>query len=586
MILGARMDKQILKCKSALAEWFKPEIGVIALDTESESLDYLTGGLVGISLYDGKRVCYIDLHDNPEFVEMINFLIEEIQKLEGVFFWNAAYDIRVLQKYGFTIPENFYDGMVGQHLLDENGSKSLKNNAQYYLGVKETLSWEQAIDRGFHSKKFYNYAMHDAEWTWQIAQLQIPQLHAQGLWDLWWAVERPFQFCLAEMEANGVLIDQEKLSELNEELLQKISELQLQMYEAGNIDYYRQLLIDGTDEIIPSVNLNSSQQLIKVIQKLGVGLTEKTEGGQLSTKETVLEKIKHQHKFIELLLEYRGAFKFWSSFTNKLPKHINSDGRIRTHFHPARVVTGRLSSTDPPMQTLPRKGTGLVDIRQCIIAPKGKVILALDFAGQEIRIMAEESQDPELLRYFKEGLDLHQEIADKMVIDRSRAKTITFGVAYGKSALGFAADWNVPIKEAQKFIDNYFAAFPRLKDRIVRCNQELATLGYVTNLAGRRRRINQPTKRAFRQSFNFLIQSMGGEQMKAAAALIQYNAWERWDLRAVLSIHDELVFEINEQYVEEAMPRIKHWAEAAYPLSSVENVVEINYGKNYSLAKM
>lgn len=328
----------------------------ISLDFECRDASYLNLEVAGWSICNGKVVFYVDILDNKQKRELINLLLWLLGlKVKTLIMHNSPFDMRILKQLDISHTDNIYCTMTAAHLLDENKPKGLKWLAENVLHKKrETIKFIDAISSGFSSTKFYNYATDDAIDTWELYQHQLPELRRQGLWNLWHDIERPFQFCLRDLSMNGVLVDKPKLLGLQTDLAKEVSELEIQMYEAGGIGYYTQYMLDGTGEITPEVNLNSPKQLIDLLQGLGVELTETTESGQLTTKNSVLEKAKHQHPFVQLLLEYRTLNKLLNAFLNPLPKFIEDDGRIRPHFHNTVTVTGRLSCSAPNLQQIPK----------------------------------------------------------------------------------------------------------------------------------------------------------------------------------------------------------------------------------------
>lgn len=359
------MNKSILTTYEDVKSWFeKANTDMLACDTELVDKEWLTMRIAGISFCDGKQTCYINwLKFSPcDEIRLRYFLQDIVEDTDLIIMHNAPFDLMVLYNYlsfqGHELSiDNIFCTMTAAHLIDENQRKGLKFLVQKYLGVAETIDWNEAITEGFHSNKFYNYALNDVCWTWDLAQIFIPELKRQGLWDLWYNIERPFQFCLRDLAINGIAVDKDKLLRLQKQLKEEIIKLRIKMYEAGDIEYYYQYhLFDGETDIIPAVNLNSSQQLANLItKKLNIKLTEKTDKGQLSTKNSILEDKKNEHEFIKLLLEYRGMSKLLNSFLEPLPTFIQADGRIRANFHNTVAVTGRLSSSKPNLQQLPKE---------------------------------------------------------------------------------------------------------------------------------------------------------------------------------------------------------------------------------------
>lgn len=597
---------KILKKYSEVRQWFKQvNTSVMAIDTELTDINWLTMEIAGIQFCDGRYACYIDLLDNPEQDDIFNLINIKLEYTNEFIFQNAPFDLMVLKKYGIDLSgRDIFCTMTAAHLLDETQAKGLKVLAQKYLRIdnSEIMEFDEAIKDGFHSNRFYNYALNDVIWTWYLYGIFKKKLIDEELEELFYQIEMPFQFCLMDMKINGALIDQNAIKGLRAKLQAIIDKLEIAMYEAGGI----------TSE----TNLNSPAQLSALLLSLGVKLTERTKPskahptGQYSTAANVLKKVANQHDFVKLLLDYRGANSLMVKFLKPLPEFVQEDGRIRTNFHNCVAVTGRLSSSKPNLQQLPKDNTGPLPLRQVIIAPPGKKLVCADYSGQELRVLAHVSKDPDMIQAFNDKLDVHFMIANiffklgipqealltthpdfkmyrkKFKAERDKIKTVNFGLAYGKTAYGFAKDWNISQDEAQKFIDDYFNRFPKIKEAIEKCTDELQHHKQVRTILGRIRRFDYITKRAIRQAFNFLIQSSSADLVKAAAGDVHKLCLQHkeWDCKLLLSIHDELLFEINEQYVKIALPLIKQTMEDAVELC-IPMVVDINYGDNYAEAK-
>jgi len=350
------MDKRILTKWTGFRDWCGGDISTLALDFECTNASYLGLQVAGWSACNGESLCYVDVLDNPQYKILCNqlaFILRE--KVKCLIMHNAPFDMRILKQLDMSHTDNIFCTMTVAHLLNENAPKGLKWQTVHVLKqTRETLNFSDAISDGFHSRKFYEYATDDAINTFDLYKLQVPQLKKQELWDLWYNIERPFQFCLRDLAINGVLVDKDNLVAAQEQTTQEVNELEIEMYKSAGVSYYTQMLLDGGYEIVPKVNLNSPKQLIDLLQHLGVTLKETTDSGQLSTKESILTSVRHQHPFVGLLLKYRTISKLLNGFLIPLPKFIQSDGRIRSTFHNVVAVTGRLSSAKPNLQQLPK----------------------------------------------------------------------------------------------------------------------------------------------------------------------------------------------------------------------------------------
>ena len=607
------------------------DTSILSVDTELTNIDWLTMNIAGLSLCNGRKACYIDLLDNPEQDDILELIKMQFTPGWGgtreFIFHNAPFDLMVLNKYGIDLTgSDIFCTMTAAHLLDENQKKGLKVLAKKYLNIDDSdiMTFNEAASKGMHSNRFYNYAINDAIWTWNLYTIFKKMLAYQDLESLFFNIEMPFQFCLMDMKINGALIDANALKGLRLQTQNLKDKLERVMYEAGGITMVdttiKQPHSVGISFLIPSkepsVNIDSPKQLADLLIKLGVKLTEKTKPtkvhpkGLYSTAAGVLNKVADQHEFIKLLLEYRSVNSLMVKFLKPLPEHAQVDGRIRCNFHNTVAVTGRLSSSKPNLQQLPKDNTGPLPLRQVIIPPKGYKLVCADYSGQELRVLAHVSHDPAMIQAFNDGKDVHLMIANvffelgippeelveshpnykehrkKFKAQRDQIKTVNFGLAYGKTAFGFSKDWNMPVEKAQAFIDSYFARFPKLKEAMDKCADELKAHKQVSTILGRVRRFKHITNRAIRQAFNHLIQSTSADLVKTAAANVRELCLQHseWDCRLILSIHDELVWEIKEEYIETAIPLIKYQMEHSVQLA-VPMLVDIAAGQTYAEAK-
>lgn len=605
------MKKSILKNLKEVEDWFsETDSHIFAVDTELEDIRQLHMFITGISFCDGERACYIDWFHTHDEIKLIN-LLEEVIKSSTIIFHNAPFDLRVLHNYKLGVPRDIFCTMTAAHLINENQRKGLKFLAAKNLGATDTMDFETASVDGFHTEKFYRYALNDVVWTWQLYEIFKPELEKQKLEELFYDIEMPFQYCLRDLAINGIAVDREELIKLQEKMIGVVTDLRLKMYEAGGITHTLKVKKDGSEESIPSVNINSHQQLADLIRfELGIDLTEKTPSGGYSTKGIVLESVKHKHKFIELLLEYRSASKLLNSFLIPLPTLIEADGRIRVNFHNTVAVTGRVTASR--LHQLPKENTGPVPVRQCFVPAEGKVLICGDYAGQELRVLGHVSKDPTMIESFKNKIDVHFMIANiffelgipdealvethkdykkyrkKFKNERDKIKTVNFGIAYGKTAYGFAKDWNIPVPEAEKFIDGYFKRFPNIKKAIDKCIFLVKQQKAIRNLTGRIRRFGKYVSyRQFRQAFNFLVQGPSADMMKKAAGDFRevHLKHPKWECIFVLTLHDELVYEVKKEYAGEVRIALKCAMENAIELC-MPLVADVGVGENYQEAKL
>jgi DNA polymerase I len=611
---------------------------VFSLDIETTDLRYSKLQVEGVSLCDGRTATYIDFHGNP--APFLHYLQQLVNRAQLVIMHNATFDAKGLHKLGLPIFEpEWYDTMVAAHLLDETSEKSLKFLASKFLHV-EVEAYKEASRAGSHTQKFYEYAMNDAEWTWDLALLQRPQLEEQGLTHLMRDIEMPFLKVLARTEMTGVKVDLKAVSAIRAELEKKVIDLETQMLEELGEKY--ELQLNPFMEIIAVksknlINFNSTKDLCEILfVRLGLPQTEQTESGAPSVGKEALGKLAGKHAFVDLLLQYRQAQKLLSAFFIPLPTLVDPDGRVRPHFRDTGTKTGRLSCSDPNLQQLPKAlcvvckddkldeknqckkcGRPVIVTRSCFIASPGMKMISCDYSGQEIRVLAQVSQDPTLIKTLRDGADLHLATANKFFslgipeealidghpdhdkykkqfkVERNKAKIINFGIAYGKGAYGFAKDFGITEEEAQKILDAYFQGFPGVKKAIEAAHKSVRDKGYVAHMAGRRRRFQKQDwggyrSGDFRESFNFLIQGYSADMIRMASIATDKLSQEHpnWNLRMIASIHDENLYEVNSVYAEEAAAAIKKAFEGVAPPDfSVPMVAECSYGNNYGELK-
>lgn len=596
-----------------------------SLDTETTDLKYDKLQLEMITLHDGTTS--IAIQCNPGTIEYIKTYFNAF--VNGtIICHNIVFDAKALHKYGINIKNlEWYDTMVAIHLIDENlMDKKLKSLAKSLLGA-EVMLYEDIKDKSINNKVFIDYAINDAIYTYELAQLFTPQLKEQGLTKLFREIEMPFLKVLMDMEINGMLVDKEKLLSTLEELKKEKVNLEVKMYQELGVKYELQCNL-LTGELIPvsKINLNSSQELSKILfDDLGLDTTEVSKKtGKKSTGKKTIEKLRDTNSFVKLLDKYRKVQKLITSFYEPLPEFIDSDGRVRPNYRDIGTVTGRLSANNPNVQQLAKENKDIgVNVRSCFIAPVGKKIITCDYSGQEIRVLAQVTQDPTLLKALNDGADLHLSTANtffnlgipaeclmethpefehykkKFKDERSKAKTITFGLAYGKSGYGFAQDFNITEEEGNAILERYFNQFPRVKEAMDECNKALNNQDYVQQLFGRRRRFSKVggkkydgtecffhVKKSYRQAFNFLIQSPSADMIRlasiATSKLIQEHP--EWELKIIATVHDELCMECKEEYVEEASKLIKYAFEHVVNFD-VPMLCEVNWGENYGNAK-
>lgn len=578
---------------------------VFAFDTETDGLDTLTANLIGLSfaIAPGEAAYlpvahdYLDAPpqlDRAYVLEALKPLLEDDKALKVG--QNLKFDMSLLARYGIEMRGIAYDTMLESYVLDSVGGRhDMDSLADRYLSHK-TITFEEIAGKGKNQLTFNQialeqaapYAAEDADVTLQLHLAMWPQLKQSAeLLTVFNEIEMPLLPVLSHIERTGVLIDPAILSAHSQELAKRLAELEAQAHELAEEPF----------------NLASTKQLQAILyEKQKLPVLKKTPGGAPSTNEEVLAELALDYPLPKVILEYRGLAKLKTTYTDKLPLMINPvSGRVHTSYHQAVTATGRLSSSDPNLQNIPVRNEEGRRIRQAFIAPEGYRIVAADYSQIELRIMAHLSQDEGLLKAFAEGKDIHRATAsevfgvplDKVTGEQRRsAKAINFGLIYGMSAFGLARQLGIPRGEAQRYMDLYFERYPGVLDYMERTRQQASEQGYVSTLDGRRlylpdvRSSNAMRRKAAeRAAINAPMQGTAADIIKRA--MIEVDAWlqgqEKPLVRAIMQVHDELVFEVHESVIEEASQRIRQFMEGSMTLA-VPLKVDVGVGMNWDEA--
>jgi len=478
--------------------------------------------------------------------------------------------------------------LTSSHLLDEN---LLENGLKYLTRIqlhREVTDYKDVIKYGTNSPEFAKYATEDAINTYDLYKLQSPQIEKEGLHHLAYDIEFPFQKALMWLAINGIRGDVSAAKTMRYEVQHLFYTIENELLNIFGGDYVTS--ITPRSRVVsckPSINFNSSDQVVPLIEGLGFPIYERSKKEKKkSWNKQSKKRLEGKHPAIDLLIKLGKVEKLLNGFLIPFERFIDVDGRIRCSFHNTVCVTGRLSCSSPNIEQLP-KNNDIANIRNLFVAELGNVIITADYSGQEVRIMAQESGDKTFKDALINGLDLHQVTADAMGVSRDDAKCIVFGTAYGKSAYGFSKDFNCSEKDAQAFIDRFFARYPGLKQAIEKTNGQIYRYGFVRNMAGRKRRfpdfhrLNKwGKKRCYRQGFNFKIQGYGGEVLKKAASEVVKNL----KLMLINLVHDEIVVECGREYKEEGMKYIEQCMVKALPIF-IPWDIDISSGGCYGEAK-
>ena len=575
------------------------------IDTETTSVYWRQAELVGLSFaVQAHEAYYIPLTHALEGDELTAKQLDRdtvLTRLKpilenpniGKIGQHLKYDAHILSLYDINLLGNIHDKpnnwamdtMLASYVINAAITRhGMDDLARHYLQT-QTISFEDVAGKGAKQVSFdqvaidiaSDYACEDADITYQLFELFNQKLaddanNAKLLHEL----EIPTAEILCQMEANGILIRRPFLNELSKRFDEEIIALEKRAYEVAGEEF----------------NLGSPKQLGEMLfDKLGVVGGKKTKTGQYSTGEAVLSKI--DHPLVDITLEYRGLSKLKSTYTDALDNVADSEtDRVHTSYHQALTSTGRLSSTDPNLQNIPiRTATGRL-IRQAFIAPEGRVILAADYSQIELRLMAHFSGDKNLTHAFNEGLDIHaataaevlgKDVTDVSATERRNAKAINFGLLYGMSAFGLAKQLQMSRSEAQDYIDMYFDRYPGVRDYMINTRASAYEHGYVETILGRKlytpdinhsnRMVKQGAERA---AINAPLQGSAADLIKLAMIAVD-KVLPKEQAKMLLQVHDELVFEVDADKVDEISRLITDAMQDVLTATAVEKGWNVNF---------
>ena len=565
-------------------------------DTETTGLDPNNAELVGISFaFKPKEAFFVIMPENYqstlEIVRQFKPFFEDstISKTGQ----NLKYDLAILKWYEVDVKGRLFDTMLAHYLLEPDMRHNMDYLAETYLNYK-TIHIDELIGkkgknqltmRSVMPDVLSEYACEDADVTLQLRQIFEPLLDRIGLRKLFEEIEIPLVPVLASMEAEGVMLDTEALKEYSIQLGKEVVEVEKQIFELAGQTF----------------NISSPKQLGEILfEKLRVtDKPSRTATKQYSTGEEILVKLLFRHPIIQLILDYRSLTKLKSTYVDTLPLLISPrDRRIHTSYNQAVAATGRLSSNNPNLQNIPIRTERGREIRKAFV-PRNKdyILLSVDYSQIELRIIAELSEDPNMLEAFRNGLDIHTATASRVYglplaevtsEMRRHAKMVNFGIIYGISAFGLSERLNIPRREAADIIEAYFRQYPGIKQYMEKTIEFAREHGYVETIMGRRRHLRDINSgnavvRGFaeRNAINAPIQGSSADMIKIAMIRI-YDEFNRLKLksRMILQVHDELVFDVHRSEVEIVQPIIREMMINAIPLT-VPVKVDMNVGENW-----
>lgn len=588
--LADTAEKQIALCEQLLQE------KSFAFDTETDGLDPLTAGLVGMSFaIREQEAWYVPVPANREEATDIVLRLApalqhpEIEKVGQ----NIKFDILALRKYGVRVKGPLFDTMLAHYLLNPELRHGMDYLAETYLKYKtvpiEDLigpkGKKQASMRTVPIEQIKEYAAEDADVTLRLKHYFAPLLKQEGLESLFFEMEMPLIYVLAEMEATGVKLDTNALKQSSEVLSQQLTALEDSIYDLAG----------------QSFNINSTKQVGEILfDKLKLDeKAKKTKTGGYSTSEEVLEKIRGKHPIVDKLLEYRGIKKLLSTYIDALPALIHPEtGKIHTSFNQAVTATGRLSSTNPNLQNIPVRDELGREIRKAFIADDDDCIFfSADYSQIELRLMAHLSNDPHMVEAFCSGADIHAATAAKIygipveevTSDmRRKAKTANFGIIYGISVFGLAERLSIPRAESKELIDGYFQTYPRIKEYMEESIRVAKEKGYVETLFKRKRFLPDINSHnaivrgyAERNAINAPIQGSAADIIKLAMIRIhQRFEAEHLKSRMILQVHDELNFNVRKEEFDRVKEIVLDCMEHVLQLR-VPLIADCGEGKNW-----
>lgn len=567
----------------------------VCFDTETTSLNELEAELVGLSFsYKKGLAYYIPISEDRaaalQTLEIFRpfFEKESILKIAH----NFKYDYKVLKRYGIELKGNLFDTMIAHYLLNPDGRHGMDYLSEIYLNYTpiaiETLIGKKGKKQGnFREVDLQvqtDYAAEDADITFQLFEIFAPQIKKEGLEDLFYKVEMPLMQVLAKMELEGVALDVQWLEQESIDLENDLKHLESQIFELSG-------------EVF---NMNSPRQLGEILfDKMQLDpKAKKTKTGQYQTSEDVLQKLASKHEIIQHILEYRTYQKLKSTYVDALPQQIEpTDGRVHTNFSQTTAATGRLASLNPNLQNIPIRTLRGQQIRGAFVAPQGHKIISADYSQIELRLIAEISDETNMIEAFQRGEDIHASTASKLFgvpleevskTQRSQAKTVNFGIVYGQSAFALAEQTGLSRTEAKQMIDAYYETYPKLKEWMAQQVQKARQLGYVETILGRKRHLKDIHSNNFvvkghaeRNAVNAPIQGSAADIIKMAMINIDRRLEEqKLQTKMLLQVHDELIFEAPEEEINLATELIKTEMESAFE-TKVPLSVEVGVGDNW-----
>ncbi|MFM6983716.1 MAG: DNA polymerase I, partial [Chitinophagaceae bacterium] len=559
-------------------------------DTETTGLDALNAEAIGLAVSFSKAEAYYVVIKEASDLEMFApAFASAVLKVAQ----NLKYDLQILKNYGIEIAEPYYDTMLAHYLIEPDKRHSMDELSRQYLKY-DPVSIESLIGKKGKSQlkmseveieKVKEYAAEDADITLQLKEILAPMIISGNANTIFETVEMPLVPVLADMEREGIRVDDAFLNQYSTEITKEILEIESRIYEQAGEKF----------------NIASPLQLGKILfDKLKLDeKAKKTKTGQYQTGEDILLKLSHKSSIVQDILDFRGLQKLKSTYVDALPQLIDpKTGRVHTTFNQAVAATGRLSSTNPNLQNIPIRTEKGREVRKAFIPRNDDfVIVSADYSQIELRVIASMSGDEGMMEAFNNNLDIHQataarvfgvpleEVTKEM---RYKAKSVNFGLIYGQGAFGLAENLGISRTEAKEIIDNYFLQFPGIRTYMNEVVESARNRGYVETMLGRRRYLRDinsanATVRSFaeRNAINAPIQGTAADMIKLAMINVQKRLKAgNYQSRMILQVHDELLFDVHHSELDELKVLIREEMQNAMPLK-VPVIAEAGHGKNW-----
>ncbi|MDN5304440.1 MAG: polymerase [Fusobacteriaceae bacterium] len=514
---------------------------------------------------------------------------DEIQKIFNLNKKFITYKFKDILNERFNVKIGF-DIMLAHYLLYANLKDDLDalifNEIGEVLESQKDVFGKTAISQ-IEKEKLAEFSSKRLEALEEIYKIVSDKIKEENLEKLLFEIEQPLVPVLSNMELEGITLDRDYLNKYSVELQEKIKEMEKEIYKIAGEEF----------------NINSPKQLAEILFiKLNIDPIKKTKTGFSTNVDVLEELVRRGEKIAEYILEYRKLTKLLNTYVEALPKLVDNNSKLHTTFNQNGTATGRLSSTDPNLQNIPSKTEEGRKIRQAFVAREGYSLVSFDYSQIELRVLAEISKDEELIHAYENDLDLHAITAMKIFdlenleevdsLKRNIAKIVNFSIIYGKTPFGLAQELNITVKDAKEYIDKYFDKYKKVKDLQNKIIEFAKENGYVKTLFDRKRKIigidnkNKNIKnQAERMAVNTVIQGSAADILKIVMIELFNKIVDNNDVYMLLQVHDELIFEIRDEKIEELIPQIKDIMENKIKLENVKLKVNFAYAKNWSEAK-